>query len=324
MKKTMAFFSFLAISAYCHAQECSQLLVHGIYDVKNSTNDSERASSFSQWFCDMRFSSSQSTEDFGGSVAFPFKNIPIQFGFNSSSDNWTQWYSKFCQDSQSNQSFKQRIQNYERQINPDILQAFNQCISSEGLHVWLERTSDPRLFRFAAQFNSSSSDNNYATITQFDQRNNVSCTSQPNRITRAGWRTNCDRLDDEQVSIVVNADYSPHGGGSLELPKIQHYSPIIQPTLRSGLANGERCTDLAECASGYCQPGPSPNPIATKPSRGGEWYCVAAHLNCAFPKSDGYKYGDTMMVQGSTLTCMNPNRKNDIGETFWGQFMCKP
>ena len=82
------------------------------------------------------------------------------------------------------------------------------------------------------------------------------------------------------------------------------------------LHNGEPCKRRSDCRSNYCLPGPSPKPIAKNSADGGLWYCTAADMNCAFPGTDGAKYGATISVDGSTLRCMNPNIKG-----FWGQFM---
>jgi hypothetical protein len=119
------------------AQECSQLLSQGIYDIRSSASDTNTALSFSQWFCDKKFSSSEQANDFGASLGFPFKGVPVKFEFNSSSQSWSEWYSSFCASVKQNQSLQSKVREHVQTINPVIIQAFNACIQSDGLHVWL-------------------------------------------------------------------------------------------------------------------------------------------------------------------------------------------
>jgi hypothetical protein len=209
-----------AVIVPVQAQECSQILTQGIYDIRSSANDLATASSFSQWFCDNKFSSAKQTDDFGASLAFPFKGIPIKLGFDSSSQSWSEWYSSFCARVQSDQSLQSRVREHVQTVNPQIVQAFNSCIESDGLHVWLERTYDPKKFRFAARFNPPNEGNSKATIKSFETGSNVSCENKPTTISRPVWRTHCVRKNDDPVSLVVTSDWNPKGGGSLDLPAI--------------------------------------------------------------------------------------------------------
>jgi hypothetical protein len=216
------------VSLPAQAQECSQILSHGIYDIQSSANDLATSASFSQWFCDKKFSSAQQANDFGASLAFPFEGLPVKLGINSSSSSWSESYSSFCGRVQKDQSLQSRVREHVKTVNPQIVQAFNSCIESDGLHVWLELTYDPKRFRFAARFNPPNSQNPKATIQRFDPGPNVSCRDAPTTIDRPIWRTNCTRKNDDPVSIVVNANFNPRGG-NLDLPAIAHYAPTIQP-----------------------------------------------------------------------------------------------
>jgi len=212
-----------------NAQECSQILSQGIYDIRSSANDLNTASSFSQWFCDKKFSSSQQANDFGASLAFPFKGIPVKLGFDSNSQRWSEWYSSFCGSVQHDQSLQNRVREHVQTVNPQIVQAFNSCLELDGLHVWLERTYDPKRFRFAARFNPPNANNPKATIEAFKPGPNVSCDDKPKTIDRPVWRTECKRTNDDPVSVIVRADWDPKGGGKLELPAIVHIDPPPPP-----------------------------------------------------------------------------------------------
>src|SRR5215510_5232707 len=127
-------------------QECSELLHHGIYDIHSSMSELNTALSFSSWFCDQKFSSSEAVDKFGASLGFPFKGVPVELGFHSSSQNWAQWYSSFCANVKENQSLQSRMRTHVQTVNAKIIDAFNLCLQADGLHVWLERTYDPRTF----------------------------------------------------------------------------------------------------------------------------------------------------------------------------------
>lgn len=234
--------SLVAIPAY--AQECSQILNQGIYDIRSSASDLNTASSFSQWFCDKKFSTSQQANEFGASLAFPFKGVPVKLGFDSNSQSWSEWYSSFCGSVQHDQSLQSHVREHVQTVNSQIVQAFNSCIESDGLHVWLERTYDPKRFRFAARFNPPNENNPKATFDAFRPGSNVSCDDKPTTVSRPVWRTDCKRTNDDPVSMVVRADWDPKGGGKLELPAIESARPppeISTATLDVILCSGANC-----------------------------------------------------------------------------------
>jgi hypothetical protein len=219
----------LATAIPVDANECSEILSQGIYDIRSNASDLNTASSFSQWFCDKKFSDSKQANTFGASLSFPFEDLPVKLGFDSSSQNWSEWYSSFCGRIQHDQSLQSSVREYVQTVNPQIVQAFNSCIESDGLHVWLERTYNPKLFRFAARFNPPNAKNPKARINKFSPGSNVSCEDKPETIDRPVWRTNCTRINNDPVSIVVRADWNPLGGGKLELPAIAQVPPPYLP-----------------------------------------------------------------------------------------------
>jgi hypothetical protein len=90
------------------AQDCSQLLANGIYDIRSNQSNLETAASFSQWFCDQHFSSQNAAQSFGASIGLPFRDLPIKLGFDSSTEGWSSWYSSYCSRVQSDQRLKNR------------------------------------------------------------------------------------------------------------------------------------------------------------------------------------------------------------------------
>jgi len=61
------------------------------------------------------------------------------------------------------------------------------------------------------------------------------------------------------------------------------------------LPNGKACNSKKECQSCYCYPGPEEGN-----------FCLAASLNCAFPGSNGVRYGSIVSLDEKTFKCINP------------------
>jgi hypothetical protein len=204
------------------AQECSALLSQGVYDIRSTSIDLATASSYSQWFCDKKFSTSDQANDFGASLAFPFKGLPVKLGFDSSSQNYSTWQTSFCGNVKQDQSLQSKVRDYIQTVNPQIIQAFNQCLESNGLHVWLERTPDPVVFKFAARWNPPDSERDpTTTIKSFNFGKNVKCAERPKKVSNSEFRTRCVRQDAKAVIGTVTTKPGPiRGGGNLSLPEI--------------------------------------------------------------------------------------------------------
>lgn len=56
----------------------------------------------------------------------------------------------------------------------------------------------------------------------------------------------------------------------------------------------------ARCRSRICAPGPS---IAAKPPA---WYCIAAHMACALPGTEGAQADTIIRLAGTTYQCLDP------------------
>lgn len=81
-------------------------------------------------------------------------------------------------------------------------------------------------------------------------------------------------------------------------------------------SDGEICAISTDCESGYCMPGPSPQPATSTIRIGNDnfWYCVNASANCALPNTGGGFYGDRLIFENEELMCQNP------GKGLWAQY----
>ena len=238
---------FYTLNGY--AEDCSLLLSKGIYDYRSSSEEQSSYRSFSQWFCDEKFSSMESANSFGATLAFPFNGVPVKLGFDSNSESWSSWYSNFCGSVNENLSSRQSIIEHTQTINPGIISAVNACIQAEGLHTWIERTNNEKEFIFAAKFVATdlrhSPDTN---IVNFNVGENVRCTDKPEKIDNNVWRTRCTRIDDNPVSLFVNATNGPIRSGVLSLPSISKAKPFCEDQ-----ANGKVCGRNKKCVEHSCR-----------------------------------------------------------------------
>lgn len=255
MKVLTSAFVLLGLSVNANAQECSALLTKGIYDIRETDSSVDASSSFSQWFCDQRFSSKDSADSFGASLGFPFKGLPVKLGFDSDKADFSQWYSNYCSNTTQDQTLRTRLTEYIETVNPVIVKAFTECISSVGLHAWIERTADPHKFKFATRFVSPGRRNPSAKYDSFTTGDNVKCDVKPigRPIDASTWRTSCTRKNNKPVVLVANADWNINGGGELELPSIlssQEAPPIELPKKANALFLGVQKNCNAGIVSG--------------------------------------------------------------------------
>lgn len=213
--------------------DCSNLLKDGIFDTRSSLNIQDRARSYANWFCSLNFSEASQADSFGGELSFPFKGIPVKFGFNSANQNFSQWYSSFCKDVHESFTEHTMVEEHVRTASKDILQAFTKCTTSDGFHVWLEygAATQVKKFTLAATFRSPNPEKiPYATISNF-VADAVKCVPDPQgvQVRRPTQRFSCTRSTNEEVRIALSSnDYDPDGAGELVLPAFQ--KPMSRPS----------------------------------------------------------------------------------------------
>jgi hypothetical protein len=219
-----------AMPATLRGQDCSALLHQGIYDVQRTVIDDEVVSSFASWFCDRNFGSKADAETFGASIGLPFEGIPVELGFDQSHQTWSQWYSSVCSDVRSNFGQRHKFSQYLTRVNAHLVDAFNRCLETDGLHVWLERHGQLSEFALAAKYRNPGK-LPWPTLHEILRSANVECAgvSLPLEITGSTTRKVCTRKDEQEVWLVVNASVDPVGGGTLTLPAVYKAPPPPPP-----------------------------------------------------------------------------------------------
>ena len=134
------------------AQDCSQILRGGIYDVYQNSSATDRAASFVNWFKQKQFSSYQEAKNTSLDIGIPIGDILAGLGFSNDEQGFSQFSNEINSYTSSSTSFKQNLSNKISTINPQVVAAWDHCITQPGLHFWLERTDDPKTFYICAKY----------------------------------------------------------------------------------------------------------------------------------------------------------------------------
>jgi len=221
--------SFL-VSLASAQDTCSEVLRAGIFDTRDTATQDEQAASYANWFCSQQFSSASDAENFGASLGFPFKGLPVKLGFNSSKQSFSEFKSSFCQDVRSSFSRRQTLEEHIRQVSPVVLNAFQSCLRRKGAEVFIEHTADPTVFGYAVKFDSPSP-KLPSIVVQLTIPKSVACEPNAKSITvfsPTTFRAVCKRNDNKLVKLAANSsDFDLVGGGALVLAAIAPRSATI-------------------------------------------------------------------------------------------------
>ena len=224
MKRLIMILLILFSHNIAEAQQCAEMLKYGIYDIRSLDINKQTAASFKQWFCGEQFSQQSSVRSFGANIGLPLDGVPVELGLDSEGKNYSDWRSSFCGGKETTNNFQFKLSEQITKVSRVLLQEFNKCMESDGLHVWLELTEDPFRFIFAAKYNSPSPEIRQLTsarITTFTPGPNVRCDETPKIIgQKSGWRTSCIRLDNKAVVVTVNTRLVKLHNGQLQLSPI--------------------------------------------------------------------------------------------------------
>lgn len=232
--------ALVASSQLTSAQQCSALLHGGVFNFSSSSSDVQQTDSFINWFCDEGFESRGAANSWSAAldVEIPV-DIPVSIGFGGGEDksSWQKSYQKYCSLEERFNDSRVHTRKYLKTVSKILVDGFNRCIQSPGLHVWLERTHEPRVFKFSAKFVVNG--DKPPKINSFNtEPSGIKCNPNVAGTQLSGgvvFRALCTRPSDDGVSIVVNADKNPVGGGELDLKPILPPMPV--PTCRARRVN---------------------------------------------------------------------------------------
>lgn len=149
--------------------ECAQILAGGIYDYHSTMTNTERASSFVNWFKQKQFSSYSQAKSAGLYVGIPIDGFLTELGFSTNESGFQQFQNEIENYQSGQSSFAQRLSSKIQTINQGVLNAWEYCISQSSGKVvfWVEQTSDPNLIMIASDFRPRTLDQTAPELLSF-------------------------------------------------------------------------------------------------------------------------------------------------------------
>lgn len=196
--------------------QCSALVKDGVFETFDMSSERVSVNAFMNWLRDHRSSSSSSST--GGGIS-----IPVIGSLNGSSEQNSQLESDYAAMNAGNSAARSRLITHARSVSAALAQRFNECMAIRGLHLWLETTTNPKVFRVAAVFNSPGRQQTKSVIDDVDIVPSMTCTraiAHGTEIFGSTRRMRCTRNTDDAVAVTINAESDPLGGGQMELAAI--------------------------------------------------------------------------------------------------------
>jgi hypothetical protein len=209
IRSLLGFSLALSCTAPAMAAECSLLSQHGLYDVTSSLDERTRSIAFRHWMCQSQFQSAQEAQNWSLTAGLPIGDLPVELGFDHSSQSWSEFMSEYCSERTYEETFQSRTETLVKIINPTLANALRDCLTQGGLHAALLQGASDRGFVFVARYEAIGPTRR-ARVRQFATSPNINCRSGPrrgDRIDIGGWESQCERTNNEAGTITFTADH---------------------------------------------------------------------------------------------------------------------
>ncbi|WP_157731098.1 hypothetical protein [Variovorax sp. HW608] len=215
-------FTALAVALLANvatSADCNSLLRQGIFEFSSLNSELDKAEAVRNWYRNQSSSSDKSSGSHGGNLGYD--------GFSLAYKDDAKAAKEAKQDVESynenNSSLRSRVVEIGTRVNVALAQEFNKCLSTPGLHAWVETSSDPFVFTIAMKY-VSDEDRFVAptlkrikvypsTVTLLDG-DKVPVTIGGNIPRWSYKRANCQ----EAVTVFTQASKAINGASSLSLP----------------------------------------------------------------------------------------------------------
>lgn len=242
MKRLLIVAATLSMPTFANAQ-CEALLRDGVFDFHANSSEEDRIQSYLNWERDRRSNSSAS----GTTAEAGYGSFSAIYG-QQNSQQVAQDIEKY---NKADLQLRTRVMSYAKTANQYVINGFNECMQSSGLHVWLEKTDNPRIFRLAARYNNPGS-NPRPALRHIIASPAAAVSREGHRLPYAvggedpRWvftRKGCDA-----VALTVNSSERALGGGKLSLPALQ--TADCMPIAKCDLKNARIMVHYSEVHAG--------------------------------------------------------------------------
>jgi hypothetical protein len=215
LRKVFLLVLFLGATFFGFGQDCSQILQQGIYE-------KDYRLSYLNWMKNNSINTYEEAQSFGASATIPIKGVMVGFGLDYNESGYSQAmnYLETYEDLQIDE--KERMNIFLKNVNKDVVTAWENCVGSPGTKIWVEHTSDARKFIIHARYNSEGDEikrfiksidydkSKFSTNDGFFTDKNGKVTKKPFTSTRS---QEFIRLTDEAVNITI----TPNQGNAITI-----------------------------------------------------------------------------------------------------------
>ena len=211
--------------------DCSEVLLNGIYDIYESSNERDYYKSYINWMKMNKIDSYSKAKGIGVSATVPIEGIMATFGLDHNEENFSKSIFNLENYDSLHEKDKSNLQSLVKTINPKVIEAWENCMNRKGTHIWVSTSKDPNDFFINARYvGEGDSVNRYIKDIVYDKEEISTIGGfflRNGRITRASFEDEVKsqiftRINNNPISMVVE----PNHGDSLRLslPAIDEFT----------------------------------------------------------------------------------------------------
>lgn len=267
------------------AQGCEQLLAAGVFDTSINASNTSDQSKAKDWYCSQDFQTSKDAEKLGLGATVPVDGVPIPFSFDQGNDSFRSRQASYCASHSLNSAQSSKTSQFIKVASQTILDAFNRCLATSGLHYQItDMSASDGTVIIAVNF-VSPGEPTFAHIKSVKTSSNLSCDASDVVGPDIGGATKyirCNRTGRNGANITISADY---GSGLLT-----NLRPIPPPyRLEAGTY------DFTFCGKGGCAP--ASRLVAWGPSQGSP----TANGWCSLQDMSPYMPAGAILAEGKKI-----------------------
>lgn len=137
---------FLDASIVSQDDKCGDILKYGIYDESSTKKDHAKAVYFVNRFILDDYQKFQDVQNKEANATIPIKKVMVGLGYKESEGEFRE-FKKYIESYNSlSDTESDKLDQVVKTINPNIVRAWNECMTQDGPYAYIEFTEDPEVF----------------------------------------------------------------------------------------------------------------------------------------------------------------------------------
>lgn len=194
--------------------ECNDILKDGIYDYKSIQTDHSKSIWYVNHLIKSNYSTLEDAKNSEASVNIPIEDVMVGLGFSRDERGFREFKSYIEDYTSYHKEEQDRLDATLKTINTDIINVWKECISTDGPHIWIVHTHDPKKIILGTRFNG---DNKNPRMTHVSWGTAVEASNGPYFFENGMLRANpvikhsiryqeIARRTTDPINIVINLD----------------------------------------------------------------------------------------------------------------------